>query len=146
MELGTDSAPRVFDVPVPDKYRRAWTLNLINHLLTLEDKLSSVSGLGIRIKARIEMLSAEEGAGHFSIWGSYRPNHNFGDAENRNMDIGFIELGEKRLSPGDNLETELTIWSRPGLEDVLQPGRKWRIQAGRRLVGFGTVIAVLGPA
>ena len=40
MELGTDSNPRVFDVPVPERWLVPWTLNLINHLLITEDALA----------------------------------------------------------------------------------------------------------
>lgn len=40
MELGTDTNPRVFDVPVPEKAFVTWTLNLIDHLLKTDDMLA----------------------------------------------------------------------------------------------------------
>lgn len=39
MEVGTDTNPRVFDVPLPEKHLITWTLNLIDHLLSTDDAL-----------------------------------------------------------------------------------------------------------
>jgi hypothetical protein len=39
MMVGTEQNPRVFDVPVPDSYHAAWTVNLIEHLCATDDKL-----------------------------------------------------------------------------------------------------------
>lgn len=76
--------------------------------------------------------------------GSYRPNHNFGDAENRQMDIGYIDFPEgQSLLPGQSREINVTFFFRPELEEVLSPGRRWRIQEGAHLVGYGTVLDVI---
>jgi hypothetical protein len=40
MEIGTDTNPRVFDVPIPESHLEVWTLNLIEHLLATDEKLS----------------------------------------------------------------------------------------------------------
>jgi len=45
--------------------------------------------------------------------------------------------------PVNRLAREIRFWSRPGLEDVLVPGREWRIQEGPQLVGIGTVLEIL---
>lgn len=42
MELSTDLTPRIFDVPVPSitpLNDTQWTINLINHLFTMQDRL-----------------------------------------------------------------------------------------------------------
>lgn len=98
----------------------------------------------IRIRARIALLSTEDGGRTMAICGSYRPNHNFGAADNRSMDIAFIELAEgETLQPGAIIQREITFWSRPGLRDALAIGRDWRIQEGAKLVGVGTVLDIL---
>src|SRR5262245_8780945 len=98
----------------------------------------------IRVRARISLLPTHESGRTVPVRASYRPNHNFGTPDNREMDIGFIEFGQgELLHPGESIEREITFWSRPGLEDVLVPGREWRIQEGPRLVGIGTVLEVL---
>jgi elongation factor Tu len=100
---------------------------------------------GIRIRARITLLPSSESGRTVPLRGSYRPNHNFGAADNREMDIGFLEFGEgKLLHPGETIEREIVFWSRAGLSEVLVPGREWRIQEGSRLIGIGTVLEVLG--
>ncbi len=76
--------------------------------------------------------------------GDYRPNHNFGDAEDRDMDIGRIVFPEgEALQPGESMERNIEFFDRPGLSEILTPGRQWRIQEGPSLVGVGTVLEVL---
>ena len=40
MEVGTETNPRVFDVPVPEESLVTWTLNLIEHILKADDALT----------------------------------------------------------------------------------------------------------
>lgn len=63
------------------------------------------------------------------------------------MDVAFIELADgEALHPGEATELELTFWDRPGLDEVLAPGREWRIQEGPRLVGVGTVLEIVAAS
>lgn len=63
------------------------------------------------------------------------------------MTVGFIEFADGELLwPGEAIEREIIFWPRPGLQEDLKPGRDWRIQEGAKLVGYGTVIEVLGDA
>ena len=98
---------------------------------------------GIRIRARIRLLSTAEGGRAVPVRGSWRPNHNFGAADNLEMDVAFIEFAEgEMLSPGEATERDLLFWSRPRLDEVLTLGREWRIQEGRQIVGVGTVLEI----
>lgn len=91
-----------------------------------------------------ELLPSAESGRTTPIRGSYRPNHNFSSAENRVMGVGYLNFGEgKKLSPGESVEMEMTFWSRPKLNEVVVPGRKWRIQEGDRLVGIGELLSIL---
>ena len=45
IEVGTESTPRIFDVPVPEPRLEQWCVNLIEHLCTMDDRLH---GKGIR--------------------------------------------------------------------------------------------------
>ena len=104
-----------------------------------------MSNAFIRVRAKIQLLADELGARTPPIQGSYRPNHNFGAADNKEMTVGFIEFADGEvLRPGEAVETEIVFWPRPGLKEDLTPGRNWRIQEGSRLVGVGTVVEVLG--
>ncbi|KQN33785.1 hypothetical protein ASG37_16705 [Sphingomonas sp. Leaf407] len=100
----------------------------------------------IRIRAMIRLLGAFEGGRPSPIRGSYRPSHNFFGPADRAMMIGFIDLPEgSELRPGESMEASIAFWQAPGLDELLHPGRQWRIQEGLRLVGIGTVLAVLPP-
>jgi len=43
----------------------------------------------IRVRASITLLPSEESSRTLPVRGSYRPNHNFGAADCRAMDVGF---------------------------------------------------------
>lgn len=47
---------------------------------------------GIAVRADIRLLPTSEGGRTSAIRGSYRPNHNFFGADDREMTIGFIEM------------------------------------------------------
>ncbi len=49
----------------------------------------------------------------------------------------------RELRPGETMEVDIAFWRAPGLGELLHPGRRWRIQEGLKLVGIGTVAAVL---
>lgn len=98
----------------------------------------------VRVRARIRLLSSEGGGRSGPVHGSYRPKHNFGGPDNREMDVGFIQFGENvSLRPGEAMDLEITFLARPGLSDVLVRGREWRIQEGLQLVGVGTILEIL---
>ncbi|HEY5757653.1 MAG TPA: hypothetical protein VIU34_17615 [Steroidobacter sp.] len=40
IEVGTERNPRIFDVPVPERGRERWTLELIEHLCRTDQQLS----------------------------------------------------------------------------------------------------------
>jgi len=44
IEIGTTSEERVFDIPVPQRDQIQWTLNLIDHLLRIDDELRLLKG------------------------------------------------------------------------------------------------------
>ncbi|MEQ1673413.1 MAG: hypothetical protein ABL893_21410 [Hyphomicrobium sp.] len=101
----------------------------------------------ILVMARIRLLPAADGGRKTPIRGSYRPNHNFFEPDNRNMTMGLVDLPEgTELSPGGSLDVPIMFCNWPGLHDQLYPGRQWRIQEGPKLVGFGTIIEVLFAA
>ena len=63
--------------------------------------------------------------------GSYRPNHNFFGADNREMCMGFIEFPEgQQVAPGDTIQTEITLWIYAAVQPEFGVGRQWRIQEG----------------
>lgn len=99
---------------------------------------------GIAVRANIRLLPTSEGGRTSAIRGSYRPNHNFFGADDREMTIGFIEMPEgMELHPGDNIDLPITFWNWPGLKGQVYQGREWRIQEGAKLVGIGTILEVL---
>lgn len=100
----------------------------------------------IHVLANIRLLPTSEGGRTAPIRGSYRPNHNFFDPDDGSMMTGFIDLPPgSELQPGESADLGIVFWNWPGLEDHVYPGRKWRIQEGRKLVGIGTILEVLPP-
>lgn len=101
----------------------------------------------LAIRARIELLATGDGGRATPLFGpvSYRPNHNFYCDENREMCMGKIELGEgQAFAPGQAMDVEIVLLTWPALTQDIRVGRRWRIQEGARLVGWGTVMEVLG--
>ena len=91
------------------------------------------------------MLSSNQGGRRTAIRSGYRPNHNFGGAENRKFYIGQVDLGAREiLNPGDSHEVSIEFLHGPGIEEAVKAGATWRIQEGPQLVAIGTVIEVLG--
>lgn len=101
----------------------------------------------IPIRAHIALLSTDEGGRKTALRGpvSYRPNHNFFDQENRDMCMGAIELADgQSLAPGDALDVDMTLLAWPALSKEIKKGRRWRLQEGAQLVGWGTVLEANG--
>ncbi len=61
------------------------------------------------------------------------------------MTFGALEIPQgAEVKPGEAITLPITFWWWPGLAGRVYPGRKWRIQEGRTLVGIGQVIEVQG--
>lgn len=99
----------------------------------------------VRIRARIHLFSAEDGGRAAPLTGgtSYRPNHNFFATDNRNMAMGFINIPEGGVEPGETFDTDLALFVWPELRSQIVPGRTWRIQEGLKLVGSGLVLDMI---
>ena len=105
------------------------------------DILGSEDQDPISVVARLKMLSAAEGGRSQPFYKNYRPNHNFGDASNRGMYIGQVELQERnQLGPGEECEAIVRFINGVGLREQLVPGRIWRIQEGMKLVGTAEML------
>jgi elongation factor Tu len=104
-----------------------------------------MSSDGITVRARIELLSAEQGGRTTPLVGgtSYRPVHNFLGPENRELAAGFIDLPtDQSPKPGETFEAEVKFLP-SYITDAIKVGSAWRIQEGGQLVGFGTAIEIL---
>jgi translation elongation factor EF-Tu-like GTPase len=99
---------------------------------------------GVRVRARIQLLSSREGGRSTAVVGSYRPNHNFGNAENREMMTGFLEFSQD-FAPGQSREIVFTLFGSPDQERFIVAGRQWCIQEGAKLVGYGNILELLPP-
>jgi translation elongation factor EF-Tu-like GTPase len=98
----------------------------------------------ICVSARVHLLSTNDGGKTRPVSTRYRPNHNFGDSSNRTFYIGQFEVPEDRLiQPGETAEIVIAFLNVVGVADLLQVGRKWRIQEGGMLVGEAEVLSVL---
>ena len=103
--------------------------------------------VALRLLARIDLLPSREGGRQTALRGpvSYRPNHNFFDADNREMCIGAIDLAEgQTLEPGASMDLQLVLMTWPELARDLRVGRRWRLQEGKHLIGWATILAMPG--
>ncbi len=74
----------------------------------------------VRVRARFDMLGPEAGGRSLPIFGKYRPNHNFGDPENRIMYMGQIEIPDTDpIKPGSAREVEILFLPDPGLHRLV---------------------------
>jgi translation elongation factor EF-Tu-like GTPase len=96
-----------------------------------------------RVIAKISVLSGESGGHDLPGGARYRPNHNFGAPENREFYIGQVEVPPEGLRVGESRVLSVTFLGAPGLDDVLYPGRRWRLQEGGRWVATGELVEVL---
>ena len=90
-----------------------------------------------KFKAKVYVLSKEEGGRHTPFFSNYRPQFYF-----RTTDVtGVIELpqGVEMVMPGDNVEMTVDLISKVALEN----GTKFSIREGGRTVGAGTVTEIL---
>jgi len=97
-----------------------------------------------RVLARLSFLSAEEGGRSWPCWGVYRPNHNFGGPDDRQFYIGQVQVPEGEVvHPGETRNLEVWFLNGPGLAELLQVGRQWRVQEGKNLVANAEILEVL---
>jgi translation elongation factor EF-Tu-like GTPase len=97
----------------------------------------------VHVLADVRLLPTSKGGRSVPICGSYRPNHNFFDADDATMTIGFIEIPKGvAVHPGETITVPIALWWWSGLEGQIFVGREWRIQEGPNLVGFGRVIEI----
>jgi len=94
------------------------------------------------VRARIRFLTTAEGGRMGPVFGSYRPNHNFYDADSMMTAMGFIEIPpDHPWQLGETRDVEMWLLTHPDV--ALAPGREWRIQEGRKLVATGTIVEIL---
>ena len=110
----------------------------------LADVVDVVGDEPIRVLARISVLSTAEGGRQGPFKAPYRPNHNFGDADNHILYIGEVEVPEgTSIQPGEVVELMVRFLNVRGLSEKLTIGRTWQIQEGPKLVATGEVLKVL---
>ncbi len=104
-------------------------------------------GEPIRVLARVSVLTSEEGGKAQPFTHGYRPNHNFGAPQGSQFYVGHIEVPENTwIRPGETHDLGVTFLRVPGLSELLQVGRVWRIQEGSKLVAKGQVLSRQGEA
>lgn len=107
------------------------------------DNLDIVGDAPIKARATIKLVPQGEGGRHSPFTKGFRPNHNFGGADDRLFFIGQIEVEENEwVYPGETRELRVAFLNVRGLRELLIPGCTWRIQEGPKLIGTGTVIAL----
>ncbi|WGO98159.1 hypothetical protein QFX18_19310 [Saccharophagus degradans] len=114
-------------------------------MYNFNDNLDVVDEGPLMVKAKVSLLCKKEGGRHTPIFGSvaFRPNHNFGDAKNRNFHIGQINFEQNDIiHPGEQRIVQIRFLNVRGLKELLKVGLVWRIQEGPTLIGYGEVIDV----
>jgi elongation factor Tu len=114
---------------------------------TFFDELRPAGDEPIRVLARVHVLAAADGGRRRPFTAKYRPNHNFGGAENRNFFIGQVEVPEGEwIYPGETRELTITFLNALDLREQLTPGRQWRIQEGSRLVATAELLSLFATS
>ena len=111
-------------------------------IFSFTDNLDIVGEKPIVVRARVSMISTENGGRQGPFTKGFRPNHNFGGSDDRSFYVGQIEVAEDEwVYPGETRELPITFLNARGLSELLTPGRTWRIQEGAKLIGTAVVIA-----
>jgi translation elongation factor EF-Tu-like GTPase len=101
-------------------------------------------GPKFRVLARVSVIKTEDGGRKGPFMSGYRPNHNFGDAENRSFYVGQITvIGNDWVYPGETRDIWVEFLYGRNLENYLVVGKEWRIQEGGKLVAMGQIIEVI---
>lgn len=121
-------ASKVFDVMAYDKY----TLTSIRDLVYENPNVPHIA-----IKARLTLLSPEEGGRHTAIISGYRPDHVFEYDRGSLLQahIGDIRFEEVTIEPGQVKEVTVRFLLNQRIEQYLSAGSVWWIQEGPVKVG-----------
>ncbi|RLK02245.1 hypothetical protein [Tenacibaculum discolor] len=88
----------------------------------------------IHVKAKLKLISKEEGGRKTGIKSGYRPNHIFGYQSNGQFKysyVGDIQFDEDELIlPGETKEVLIRFLSRQPIDEYMNIGRKWWIHEG----------------
>jgi len=88
-------------------------------------------------KARVYVLSKDEGGRHTPFFNGYRPQFYF-----RTTDVtgaATLEKGVEMVMPGDNTDMDITLISPIAMEE----GQRFAIREGGRTIGAGSVISII---
>ena len=98
----------------------------------------------IDVKAEITLLPSEESGRKTGITSGYRPNHNFGSAENMDMRMGQITVPQDQwIEPGKSKDVYIQFLMPDDQPINLVTGLTWRIQEGGRHVGNGKILLII---
>jgi len=98
----------------------------------------------VKVRAVLSLRTEDNGGRRTGIRSGYRPNHNFGDSDNRRFYVGQVNFGNTELiNPGESREVLIEFLRGPGLTEVLKVGVTWRIQEGPKFVATARVLEVL---
>ena len=107
--------------------------------MTNETKWQSID-----VEAEVTLLPSEESGRKTGITSGYRPNHNFGSAENMDFRIGQITVPQDRwIEPGKSKDVLIKFLMPEDQPISLMSGLTWRIQEGIRHVGNGKILKVI---
>lgn len=98
----------------------------------------------IIVKAKITMMTTEEGGRKSGFKTGYRPNHVFelpDDLKNIKTYVGDIQFDDHELiEPGETHIVIVRFLKNPGIEKYLHIGQKWFINEAARTLGFGEIL------
>lgn len=100
----------------------------------------------ITARCMLHLLPTREGGRSVAVRSNFRPNHNFDEGRSPlTMYIGSVVMGpDEYLEPGEFAEVIFQFTDDGALRDKIYPGRKWTIQEGLKVVGYGEILAVIG--
>ncbi|WP_440066538.1 hypothetical protein [Tenacibaculum discolor] len=100
----------------------------------------------IHVKAKLKLISKEEGGRKTGVKSGYRPNHIFEYQSNGQFKysyVGDIQFDENELIlPGETKEVLIRFLSRQLIDEYMNIGRKWWIHEGTKKIGEAEVIEI----
>ncbi|HLP10435.1 MAG TPA: hypothetical protein VK177_00785 [Flavobacteriales bacterium] len=122
---------KIFDVMAYDKYMAVWSQTNNNNGLLV-------------VKAKLKLLSTEEGGRKTPFKTGYRPNHVFEyfDSKFKESWIGDVVLDTELMYPGEERIVTIRFLADSPIEKYMNIGRKWWIHEVHHRIGEAEIVSI----
>jgi translation elongation factor EF-Tu-like GTPase len=100
------------------------------------------------VKAKLYLLTPEQGGRTTPIYPGYRPDHLFEENKKlgqRTYYIGDIQFDQEMIQPGETAEVTIRFLWNDEIVKFIELGRKWAFYEVPRKIGEAVILEILPP-